>query len=152
MHFVFRCMKLQSQEIQRSKGRLCIIKCALANKLIIHGNRTVTIQGKIDKKSTSTGNLGITQTWSESTFPCGIEITPTLLNMTHNTGTVPIQISNLTGGPIVVCPNSSLCQVQSCELELQVLDCEISSDTSHSIADQIDLDGAILSPDQKLEV
>ena len=151
-HFVFRCMKLQSQEIQRSKGRLCIIKCALANKLIIHGNRTVTIQGKIDKKSTSTGNLGITQTWSESTLPCGVEITPTLLNMTHNTGTVPIQISNLTGGPIVVCPNSALCQVQSCELELQAPDCEVSTDTSHSMSDQIDLDSAILSPDQKLEV
>ena len=111
-----------------------------------------TTQGKIDKKSTSTGNLGITQTWSESIFR-GVEITPTLLNMTHiNTGTVPIQVSNLTGGPIEVCPNSALCQVQSCELELQVPDCEISSDTSHSIADQIDLDGAISPPDQKLEV
>ena len=61
LYFTFRCLKLQSQMIKRSSGQLGVVKCAVAHKIVIPENSTLIVDGRLDKKYYSDGQLGITQ-------------------------------------------------------------------------------------------
>ena len=44
-------------------------------------------------------------------LPEGVCITPSLLTIEPNTSQLPVQVTNLTNGPIVITPNMALCHM-----------------------------------------
>ena len=114
-YFTFRCMKVQVREVVRANGRLAVIKCAIAQKIVIPSNATVMIDGKLDRKGQSVTGIGLTQSWKDSSVPSSVSITPTLVDVQSN-GPVCVEMSNLSSNAVVIDPGAVLCQVQTCEL------------------------------------
>ena len=51
------CMKVQSREVHRAKGKLAVVKCSSHPKIVIPGNTTTEIMGRIDKRVSSAEHL-----------------------------------------------------------------------------------------------
>lgn len=135
LYFTFRCMKLQNRLQNRSSGRLAVVKCAVARKIVIPENTTMVIEGKFDKKQFTSGEIGIMQPIQQSALPDGVCITPTLVDSCQDS--VPVELSNLTTRPIVIVSDSILCQVQSCQLESDSPDFQESYPSSTSCSSSI---------------
>lgn len=75
----FRCMKIQTRQLQRAKGRLCVMRNASNNKVVIPSNSRVMIPSGVHNATTSSSGLGMTQRFSNS--GSRLDITPTLLNV-----------------------------------------------------------------------
>ena len=150
-NLAFRCMKIQSREAEKAKGRLCIVKSALSHKLVIPSNNTVLVEGKIDKSLIKSDCIGITQPLTDSTLPEGVGVTPMLVNLRSTDSPITVQISNLTPGPIVISPSCVICQVQSCQIESDIpAENKVSDiELNDSVLDQLDLSQSDLSEDQR---
>jgi dUTPase len=154
LYFAFRCMKLQAQKMKKSNGLLGIVKCALTNKVVIPSNSSMVVDGTLSRQVPDSCRLGLVQPLSKPVLPDGVTITPTLVTLDHGSlDCISVQVCNLTTGPIVIAPHSVLCQIQSCEIEMD-LTSEHGSTTNfdNSILDQITLGNSILTSDQKLVV
>jgi len=150
VYFSFRCMKLQSIALHKSSGQLCVVKCAMASKVIIPENTSMIIQGQLDKKVCSNTQLGITQPCAQSMLPDGVSVTPILID--GSSTILPIEISNLTQGPVAINSNAILCQVQSCQLELDsqtVSESDQPTKPSKSALELVDLSPANLTAEEK---
>ena len=154
-HLVFRCMCIQHREAQRANGRLCIVKSAVTHRVVIPSNSTVTLDGKFDKMLTMPSCLGVMQYYDDSTLPADVEVTPALVNYDHHDTSIPVQVSNLTTSPVVISPNSVICQLQACDLDMdmesmrQELPGRYNSDT---LNENIDLTESVLTEDQVTRV
>ena len=60
-HLAFKCLCIQHHKVERSKCRLCVMKSAVAHKVVIPVNGTVTISGKMDKQVYLPPCIGITE-------------------------------------------------------------------------------------------
>ena len=149
VYFAFRCLKLQNDNLNRSSGQLGVIKCAMASKVIIPKNTTMMIQGKLDKKVCSNIQLGIIQPCLQSALPTGVSVTPALID--GSTDIVPVEISNLSQGPVAIVSNALLCGVQPCQLELdsQSLSQGTAGPDRNSARELVDLGPATLSADER---
>jgi hypothetical protein len=58
---------------------MCIVKSAVAEKIVIPVNATVTIQSKMDKQVSLPPCFGITEHYEKSILPAGVEETPILI-------------------------------------------------------------------------
>jgi dUTPase len=150
-YFTFRCMKVQVREVHRSSGRIAVIKSAIASKLLIPSNTTIMVDGRLDKQLKSGSSFGLTQTWSESSLPSGISITPALVDVQSH-GPISVELSNLSSNPIVVSPGSVICQVQACELVSELPVGEHVDIPDEPWLNKIDLSKAVLTEHQKVEV
>ena len=45
----FRCMKMQVSQLERSRGRICLMKCATDRRIIVNSNSTVSIPSRSDE-------------------------------------------------------------------------------------------------------
>jgi transposase InsO family protein len=147
-------MKLQAQKMMKSNGLLGFVKCSLTNKVFIPSNSSMVVDGTLSRQVPDSCRLGLVQPLSKPVLPDGVTITPTLLTLDHGSlDCISVQVCNLTTGPIVIAPHSVLCQIQSCEIEMD-LTSEHGSTTNfdNSILDQIKLGNSILTSDQKLIV
>jgi hypothetical protein len=78
LYFSFRCMKLHTQPMKKSNGRLWIVKCALSNKVDIPSNSSMVVDGTLSRHTLDSCTLGLIQPWSKPVLPDGITTTPTL--------------------------------------------------------------------------
>ena len=60
-YFTFRCMKVQSRLLEKANGMLCILKCALAKKIVVPSNSSLVVDSKTDKMVSRTATFGIAQ-------------------------------------------------------------------------------------------
>ena len=156
LYFAFRCMKIQKRQLDRSDGQLGIIKCAMTRKVIIPSNRTMVVNGLVDKNVTNLNSFGVIQPLSQSALPNGVGVTPTLVSMNDKSNVISVQVCNLSAGPVVISPNCKLGQIQACELETKVPEFEgqapdvHSADLSH--LEQLRLPESSLNPDQMSQV
>ena len=154
-HLVFRCMCIQHREAQRANGRLCIVKSAVTHRVVIPSNSTVTPDGKFDKMLTMPSCLCVMQHYDDSTLPADVDVTPALVNYDHHDTSIPVQVSNLTTSPVVISPNSVICQLQACDLDMEMesmrqeLPGRYNSDT---LNENIDLTESVLTEDQATRV
>jgi hypothetical protein len=131
------------------------VKSAVTYRIIIPSNSTVTLGGKLDKMLPMPSCLGVLQHYDGSTLPADVEVTPTLLNYDHKNSRIPVQVSNLTTSPVVISPNSVICQLQACDLDTDVESVNRltgKSDSSESILDKLDLTQSVLTTDQRIIV
>ena len=150
-YLTFRCMKVQSRLVEKANGKLCILKCALAKKIVVPSNSSLVVDSKTDKMVSRTATFGITQAWGGSVLPEGVCITPSLVTIEPNTSQLPVQVTNLTNGSIVITPNMALCQVQSCTIEssLEEHDSSVSGTSGESPLCSMDLTQCDLTEEQK---
>jgi len=150
--FTFRCMAIHHREINRSHGKLAIIKCAMTNKVIIPSSSTVTIPGRIDKHILTTLCTGITESTRESNLPAGVSIPPLLVNLGPSSTCVAVQVSNLTNQPIVVSPNSIICQIHACEPVSNTDNSQLRSNPVPDVIDQINVSTSSLTESEQSDV
>ena len=99
-------------EVNRTNGQLGVIKCAVAQKLILPSNTTMMIDVRIDQKILTDSSVGITEMYSFE-LPDGVSVTPSLVNVGSNRD-VYVELSNFTNNTVVLSPDCVICQVQSC--------------------------------------
>ena len=87
-------MKIHNNEVVRSNGQLGMIRCTVAQKLVIPSNTTVMIDDKLDRKIQAGTFLGMTQSCSHSTLPDSVSITPTLEDV-DSSNQVFAELSNI---------------------------------------------------------
>ena len=147
----FRTLKIQSRAVARGKGCLAIVKCAACKNMVIPGNTSMIIQGKIDHRVFSSASLGVAEQLADSSLPEGMTITPVLMNVGADYSPVTIEVSNLSSRPIVIEPSRTMCQIQSCAVETD-LPAELPVRELNAALQKIDLNQSRLSEAEKQDV
>jgi len=99
-YLAFKCLIIEHCELGRAKGRLCFVKAAVSQKVVIPVN--ATIQGRMDKQVSLPPCLGIAEHCDKRFLPTGVEVTPTLVHFNRLKQTSSVQLSNLSGSSVVV--------------------------------------------------
>lgn len=111
----FRCLGLEDRALSRTKGRLGLVKSASAKTLRIGSNTSCVVTGFVSD-SVSCMRLAMVHPTEKGILPDGVELTPTLLSYSGDTGKVQVEISNHTRRPILIQPRSVLCELQQVDL------------------------------------
>ena len=131
-------------------SKLAVVKCSSHRKIVIPGNTTTEIMGRIDKRVSSAAGMGIAEHLDGSSLPDGVNVTPTLMDVGANSCPVRVQLSNMTARPVVITSNCIMCQVQSCTLAPDTdVDTAENAVRTNSLLDKIDLSEAIITEDEK---
>lgn len=143
-YLAFRCLALRQRELCRHSNRLCIIKSAATERLIIPPNGRVTVDGYMDKKLPYHKVLAMLQPTGKSIIHTDLDITPSLqLYDYQSSDIVPVEICNVTTRTVAVPPRAVLCELQP----VQILNTMIPEDsTSNSDLKNI-YDKIKISPD-----
>ena len=147
----FRTLKIQSCAVARGKGCLAIVKCAARKNVVIPGNTSMIIQGKIDHCVFSSASLGVAEQLADSSLPEGMTITPVLMNVGADYSPVTIEVANLSSRPIVIEPSRTMCQIQSCAVETD-LPADLPVGELNAGLQKIDLNQSRLSETEKQDV
>lgn len=152
-YFTFRCMKLQCRDLSKHNSRLAVIKSAVSRKMTIPGNTTLMVDGRLDKRLPGDVSLGLTQPCNESSLPCGVSVTPTLVDVRAK-GPMCVELSNMTSTPVIISPGSILCQIQMCQIvsDMSAKEPEHVNTPMESWIQQVNLDNSNLTHSQKHEV
>ena len=110
-YLAFKCLTIHHRELGPAKGRLCFVKTAVSQKVVILVNANFTIQGRTDKQVSLPPCLGAAEHCDKSFLPTGIEVTPNLVHFNRLKQTASVQLSNLSGSSVVVPPGGLICQI-----------------------------------------
>lgn len=111
----FRCLGVEDRAVSRARGRLGLVKCASSAPIRIRSNTAASVAGFISDPLPC-ARLAMIHGTEKTVLPSGVEVTPTLTDYCHGVGLLQVEITNLSGRPIVLAPRSLLCELQQCEV------------------------------------
>ena len=118
----FKCINVREREARKVNGKLCILKSAMKDKVVIPSNTCQVIKCKLDKRNHQVSCLGIVQPLKDYILPADVEVAPALLRYDDDIEIACVTVSNLTSTTVVVPPSSTICQLQSCDIQTEMAD------------------------------
>lgn len=112
----FKCMSMQEQRDRRAGGCLELIKCASRETMKILPNQTMTVPGFVCDAVVS-DCWSLFQSTDRTTLPDGVEVTPAVIHNKGKPEVLYLEISNPTGGTVVIQPRALLCELQQVSIE-----------------------------------
>ena len=149
---VFQAIAVQDRQLQRSDGRLALVKFAQRKTLTLPRNSSIIVEGLIDGEVGYRKCSAILQPVKTSGPLSALEVTPALVNYIGDQVHTAVRLSNLSNSPIVISPNTVLGELQLCK-PTSLSRAETPSMDRYTLGDlEIDLDGMDLPGEQRLEV
>ena len=150
---VFRCINLQDKNLDKSGGRLCLVKNVGNKEIHIPANNAVTVQGVPTKQISYRTCTGMTVAAKGEASLQDLEVTPTLINYSlEENGTIPVLISNPTTQTRVIPPHALLCEVHQASPDYDVLSKGVPSSSDPDWIECLNLEDSLLSEKEKEDV
>lgn len=116
----FRCMCVKERDVQRSKGKLAIVKCAATKTIRLPGNTSMLVPGVAIHSVPCAATLAMMHPTANTVLPVGIEILPTMGDYDSSQdkdSTLMVEVANSGKTPITIQPRSVLCELQQVEVQ-----------------------------------
>ena len=129
-YLAFRSMVLQQKELSRMKGRLCLIRCAESEKVVVGPNSSILLRGYMDKKLPFRDSCAVVQPSRKASFS-DLEIMPSIIQYRYrDSPVIDVRVHNTTTRTVLIPPRAVVCELQPVTIEQEAQE-NFSTDTSH---------------------
>ena len=130
-YLAFRSMILQQKELSIMKGRLCLIRCAESEKVVVGPNSSILLRGYMDKKLPFRDSCTVVQPSRKVSFS-DLEIMPSIIQYRHRDNPfIDVRVHNTTTRTVLIPTRAVVCELQPVTIEQEAQE-NFSTDDRHS--------------------
>ena len=116
-YLAFRSMILQQKELSIMKGRLCLIRCAESEKVVVGPNSSILLRGYMDKKLPFRDSCTVVQPSRKVSFS-DLEIMPSIIQYRHRDNPfIDVRVHNTTTRTVLIPTRAVVCELQPVTIE-----------------------------------